>query len=566
MRARLADAALSSLSHARSSIVRTVAAARDTSRPETMLALEALRARRRAARTATVDPFDAFYQAYLTAFLAVIAVLVLSGAVGDAQITGVAARHLVDVGPAWLGLGAAVVTAVGLRSGSRGGPLALEAPDVHHCLLSPVPLGEALRGPALRQLRTMSFGAGAAGAVAAQLAARRLPGNALVWVIAGAAFAVVTVALGVGIAWLAAGHRIGQRAATTLGAGLLAWSGVDVAQRSATSPLTLLGRLPLSAIDLQPLAILPAVGLVVALLAGLRALDGISLEAAQRRSSLVGQLRFAATMRDVRTVMLLRRQLSQETPRARPWVPARGRGGRSSVVLRGYRTLMRTPAARLGRMLTFGLLAAASAAGAWAGTTPLLFVAGLASYLAGLEAIEPLAQEIDHPTVLDLSTADRGRVLSAHLVVPALTMTGVAAVSALSLLLVGAGPEALSIAFATVVPAALAGTAGAAITTVSGAFSRHSESAMVMPPEAAGMGLLYRAAFPPAVAAAGFLPALQAIHARSAGLDPLEAARSGVGPVLVLTGLVVAYVRFRPRLAEAATAAVGDRHAPIGGT
>ncbi len=122
-------------------------------------------------------------------------------------------------------------------------------------------------------------------------------------------------------------------------------------------------------------------------------------------------------------------------------------------------------------MLAFGLVAVAAAPGAWAGTTPPLLVAGLAAYLAGLEAIEPLAQEIDHPTVLDLSTADRGKVLSGHLVVPALTMISVAAISALNL--ATAGIDSTSLA------AALAGTEGAAITTVSGAFSPCSESAMV---------------------------------------------------------------------------------------
>ena len=35
----------------------------------------------------------------------------------------------------------------------------------------------------------------------------------------------------------------------------------------------------------------------------------MSPEAAERRSSLVGQIRFAATLQDVRTVIVLRRQL-----------------------------------------------------------------------------------------------------------------------------------------------------------------------------------------------------------------------------------------------------------------
>jgi hypothetical protein len=528
-----------------------------------MQALAALRARRSAARSATLDRFDAFYQAYLTAFIAIIAIVLLSGAVGDEPLTDAAARHLLDRGPAWLGLGVAVAVAAGLRSGSRGGPLALEAADVHHCLLAPISLAAALRAPALRQLRTLTFGAAVAGAIAAQLAARRLPGSALGWMGAGAAFAVVGMGLTVGAAWLTSGHRVGHRTATALGSALIAWSAFDAGRRSVTSPFTLLGRLPLWPLRFDALAALPVIALVAALVIGIRALDGISLEAAQRRSSLVGQLRFAATLRDVRTVMLLRRQLSQEAPRARPWLPASGRRGRSSVPLRGYRTLMRTPGTRLLRMLGFGLLAAAAAAGAWNGTTPLLLVAGLAAYLAGLEAIEPLAQEIDHPTVLALTGLDRGTVLSEHLIVPALVMTVVSAIGALSLLVAGTGGTALSIALVTMVPAALAGTAAAAITTVSGAFASESDAAMFMPPEAAGIGLLYKAALPPAVATAGFLPLILAMRARSAGLDVLQGGQSGVGPVLVVTGLVVAYVRMRPRMAEVmATATSTSADAP----
>ncbi|MGV3758739.1 MAG: hypothetical protein ACO1PW_04240, partial [Actinomycetota bacterium] len=274
------------------------------------VALAALRGRRRAARSASIDRFDAFYQAYLTAFLATVGVLVVSGAVGDGQASSEAVDRILHVGPAWLGLGVAGSVAVGLRSGSRGGPLALEPADVHHVLLAPLRIADALRGPAVRQLRTLTFGAAAVGAVSAQLALRRLPGNALVWLLAGSAFTMVAVGFGIGAGWLAAGHRLDRRAATFFGGALVGWSVLDAIRGWATSPSTILGRLPLWPLRFQPTAVLPVLLLVALLPAGLRALDGLSLEAAQRRSALVGQLRFAATMRDVRTVILLRRQLN----------------------------------------------------------------------------------------------------------------------------------------------------------------------------------------------------------------------------------------------------------------
>ena len=47
--------------------------------------------------------------------------------------------------------------AVGLRSGSRGGPLALERAEVRHVLLAPVDRTTALRAPAIRQLRFLAL-------------------------------------------------------------------------------------------------------------------------------------------------------------------------------------------------------------------------------------------------------------------------------------------------------------------------------------------------------------------------------------------------------------------------
>ena len=52
-----------------------------------------------------------------------------------------------------------------LRLAGRGGPLALERPDVRHVLLSPVDRGVALRGPAWRQLRFLVGVGAAVGAV-----------------------------------------------------------------------------------------------------------------------------------------------------------------------------------------------------------------------------------------------------------------------------------------------------------------------------------------------------------------------------------------------------------------
>src|SRR4051812_32253109 len=91
-------------------------------------ALEALfdlrRARRRH-RAADVDVFEALYRAYLTAILLALGLLLLSGVTGDTRLDAEGVQRVVDHGPAVVGLGAALVVAIGLRSGGRGGPLVI---------------------------------------------------------------------------------------------------------------------------------------------------------------------------------------------------------------------------------------------------------------------------------------------------------------------------------------------------------------------------------------------------------------------------------------------------------
>ena len=92
---------------------------------------------------------------------------------------------------------------------------------------------------------------------------------------------------------------------------------------------------------------------------------------ARRRAGLVAQLRFAVTLQDIRTVVLLRRQLSQETPRNRPWIPMK-RGGRLPPIWRrDWQSYFRFPLVRArpdGR--PGGRSPASRSALTWQGATP----------------------------------------------------------------------------------------------------------------------------------------------------------------------------------------------------
>jgi hypothetical protein len=512
--------------------------------------LRGLRARRAARRTEGIDPFDAFYQAYVTVLLAAVAIVIVSGWVSDDPLAAEGRARLVENGPALLGLVSAVGLMVGLRSGSRGGPFAIEEPDIHHVLLGPIDYRAALRVPAVRQLRFLTFGSLVVGVVAGQLVAHRLPGGPIAWVLAGSIYALVTVGLAVGAAWVAAGARLRISVATAGGAVLVGWAAWNLALDGPSAPTTLVGRLalwPLSSAVVAAVAV-PVTAAVCA--AGLAGLGGVSLERLRHRSALVGHLRFAATMRDLRTVMILRRQLTQERVRQRPWLPRRRRGGRTVVVLRDWRSLMRTPATRLARMVALGVVGAIAAAGVWAGTTPLVVVAGLASYLAGLEAVEPLAQEIDHPTIHRLAPVASGSLLVRHLIVPAGTMLAVGGCGFASLAIGGVHHVAAVVAAITVVPAALAGTAGAAISTIKSQPEDpgRADATLAIPPEITGMQLVYQTAWPPGVATIGFLPVLAARDAASQRLEVIGAAASAAVPVLIVVGLIFAWVRYRDNL------------------
>jgi hypothetical protein len=248
--------------------------------------------------------------------------------------------------------------------------------------------------------------------------------------------------------------------------------------------------------------------------------------------------------------MVLQRQLAQEHPRRRPWLPSRRRGGRTIVALRGWRSLLRTPTARLLRLGALGVAATLAARGAWSGTTPLVVVAGLASYVAGLDAMEALAQEIDHPTVTELAAVDRGKVLVRHLPVPALTMVAVGLLGVLALALSGLDRAGWQVTAIALVPAALAGAAGAAISTVKGAPDPFSTTTAMLPPEAAGMRMLTQATWPPAVATIGFLPVVLAADASRRGLDPVGTAAAATVPVVVLLVLVAGWVRVRDDIGQ----------------
>jgi hypothetical protein len=427
-----------------------------------------------------------------------------------------------------------------LRSGAHGGPLALEPADVHVVLLAPVDRRQALLGPALRQIRFAVFVGVVLGVVAGTMASRRLPGTWAGWVAAGATTGAITAAATVGAALLVSGLRA-VRWASAAALALVAWSTADLLWSRATSPATLLGQLALrpAGVGGEPWLGLGC-GLVVAV-AGVWLLGGTAIVGAQRRSALLSQIRLAVTLQDVRTVVLLRRLLAQEAPRTRPWLRLGRRRSRHPVWRRDARGVLRWPAIRIVRLVVLGAVAGAALTVAWRGTVAVVAVAGVALFVAALDAVEGLAQDVDLPVRRDTLPVPSGWLAGQHMVVPLLVMaaTGGAGIAAATLAAPGRPGLAASIGAATVVPAALGAVCGAVLSVVSEPYDPVAAGAFYEPELVASTRLLIRIGAAPAVATLGVLPVLAATSRSGPAQHPLG---QSVGAAAEVTVLLATFV------------------------
>lgn len=514
--------------------------------------LDALRRARRSRRVAEVHWVDALYRVYMAALLGTIGVAVVAGAVGDTPLTPPQVDDVTAHGPAVIGLVAALAVGVALRSGSRGGPLAVEPGDVRHILLAPVDRARALRGPALRQVRSGLFVAVLAGASIGRFADRRLPEPALAWIAAGAVAAATLVALCLGAALVASGRRLHRSVATAVAGALVLWCALDVAGVGGVpaSPGRAVGWLALAPLDLHLASLAAVVAAAVLLLAGLAGVGGLSVEAAERRTALVGQIRFAATLQDVRTVLVLRRQLAADEPRDRPWLAVgRRRPTRRPAWRRGWNGVLRFPASRVLRLLLLAAAAGAALRGVWSGTAPLVAAAGVALWLAGLDVVEPVSEEVDHPSRREAYPTEEGSLYLRLLAVPLVVAVGLGLVAGGVAILPGGGQLPVGAGLLTGVATAVAACVGALCNVVAGAPSQSDELGLIAP-EVAGLKLVLRTAFPPALAILGALPVLAVEADRDAGraltttAPPLWLAVGG------LVALVLGWVHQRQAIAE----------------
>jgi hypothetical protein len=516
---------------------------------QTRDALQALQRGRRVRRLHDIDWIEVAYKAYIAAIVSLGTLFTAAALVGDRALGRGTVTDIRDNGAAVIGLVIAVAVAMGLRSGSRGGPLALEPADVTHVLLAPTDRSVVMRASAYRQVRGVAMVGIVGGALAGLLAAQRMPNTDAAdtagWIVAGiATFGAAVVAVW-GSALVASGHRWSRLVAGLVGIVLVGWSLLDVFGNVITSPASMLGALAFWPLESRPLAF---VGLVIAFaipVIGLLGIGGLSIEAAERRSGLVGQLRFAATLQDLRAVIVLHRQLAQERARSTAWFRLpRGNPVGHAAWRRDWQGILRWPISRVGRVAALGIVAGLCAYGTWRGTTPLILVAGIALFIAALDAIEPLAQEIDHPDRAQGVPIEKGELYIRHLVVPVVVMAlaGILGLAAAAIL--DPAPSVLLIGAITIVPVAFAAAAAAAFAVVLGAPKVGGAMTMSFP-EAATIGLIFRQVFPPLLVAIAIAPVIGAREAVHQHGDPFQVALLAAIPALVIAGGVVAFLRTR---------------------
>jgi hypothetical protein len=421
-------------------------------------------------------------------------------------------------------------------------------------LLAPVSRDRALRGPAERQIRFSAFVGVIIGAGLSVVASHRLGGGGVpAWAPVGAAVGGATGASAAGLGLVCSGRRVRPWMGLGLAVAVIAWSGLDVILGRVTSPMGLIGEAALIPLRFHPGSVGVVAVIIAAVVVGVLGVGGISLEQAERRATLASQIRFALTLQDLRTVVLLRRQLTQEQSRPRPWFTLGPlSAGRRVVWRRDVRGVARWPAVRVVRLVGLGAIAGAALAGAFAGTTPLIIIGALALFLAGLEALEPLAQDIDHPDLPASTPTVAGELRLAHAPVPFVVMVFVVLVGwATTVLMAAAGAFSLHLAVtvgaALLLPASLLGLVGAVASVV---MEPPAGGGDFLPAEIAGVKVVLRALWSPALVLVGLTPLLVARSALHRHLAPAPAALSGsVLPVMVGV-LGIAWLRFREDVHE----------------
>jgi hypothetical protein len=126
-------------------------------------------------------------------------------------------------------------------------------------------------------------------------------------------------------------------------------------------------------------------------------------------------------------------------------------------------------------------------------------------------------------------------------------MVLVALVGAFAGFIVSPSTTAAEVALLCVLPAAVGAVAGASVSVLSGVPTQ-GDGWSVLPPEVAGMRLLVRSAWPPALAVIGAAPVIAARAAHEHDVDVIGATAAAAAGAVVIALLVFGWIRVRDRV------------------
>jgi ABC-type multidrug transport system ATPase subunit len=503
--------------------------------------------------------FESFYRVYIVGFFAG-----LGSMFGYAAIRAGLTPPLsvVDLGlfSGLLGLLTSLVAVNAIRTGRLGGPLLIPRPDIFHVFLAPVDRALALRPTVIRQsARAAALGA-LLGVVGGFFIGQGLPGGFAGWMASLGLFGALCGLLHVAIGIVTASTRITLVAEYALNAALVVIGLYGLSTRTALSPLAFVATWPTEMNLLAAFSLAVPVLLVFAF----RVVGRLSLEAADRRTELVGASRVALVYRDLRAVSLLRRRMRLEVPRRRPWTPIAF--GVGPVSRRDARGLQRVPAGRIGRLAFFTLLAGLCV-GFAGGRIVFFLAAGLLHFLIAMDLSEGFAQEFDHPDLRDSYPIDDGKLATRHLFVAGLGMMTVAIVSivvipALAVRVFDLADAALVLSHIRQ-KAFLAPVAGCAAVLAAGTTllpKRPITTASVARPvEFEAVNVIFRAVSGPAFAAAAMFPILALRRPLRIGTSPPISFGFLAAVVIAGSAALLAWFRVRSKVVprfEAFTASI----------
>lgn len=451
-----------------------------------------------------IDFINAIYKAYIVGAALLVGGSILVGFAQSAPLGSQAQRSLVHYGPAVVGLFYGLAIFAGFRSGSKGGPLALQGADVRMILLSSVPRARFLRTRAMSQVKSFVPGALLIGGLVGGVAHRALGQPTARPVVESSLMALVIVVAFFGTGYLTSGLQLNKWIATAVGLVFVAWPLGDLYEGTETFPG---GRLayPLFHQSGFSLALLAALGAGVLFVLGILLISGLSLEMLDRRARLIGTLRFAATTRDIRSVILLRRQLSGEKARSgRTVVSGIGFGDSSTAVIakRSLESILRWPIERVLRFLVLALIAGLSAREMWAGSLLPLGVATVALFIGATDLLEPLSQVADHPDGIVHVGIPLWRVESRLLLVPFIGMVIFVLLGTLASLPFANSTVAVHLGLISAVPLAASSTTGAAVAILR---KRGSAGSTLLMPEVVAITSVIVELIPFIIVGSGFI-------------------------------------------------------------